>query len=148
MACRMHTPPGATPLLSWQWRRKLDTTRTSKKLNWRNGGVWVPASYRVNGKAQSCSLDWARVCITLQLVDRGCLHLEVKDRSPKKWSVMIGGNKWYPVFGYTSKNKWAQAFVFFHEWKVYVEFKVVYMNSDFPSPRVSICCYFLEVAIS
>jgi hypothetical protein len=36
---------------------------------------------------------------------RGCLHLETKGRSPKKWSVMIGGNKWYPIFGYTPRNK-------------------------------------------
>jgi hypothetical protein len=33
-------------------------------------------------------------CIEL----RGCLHLEAKGWSPKKWSVVIDGNKRYPVF--------------------------------------------------
>jgi hypothetical protein len=32
---------------------------------------------------------------------RGYLHLEAKGRSPKKCSDVIGGNKWYPAFGYT-----------------------------------------------
>jgi hypothetical protein len=41
------------------------------------------------------------------------LHLEEKGQSPKKCSDVIGGNKWYLVFEYTSKNKWAWALVFF-----------------------------------
>jgi hypothetical protein len=32
---------------------------------------------------------------------RDCLHLEAKGQSPKKCSDVIGGNKWYPAFGYT-----------------------------------------------
>jgi hypothetical protein len=44
---------------------------------------------------------------------RGCLHLEAKGWSPKKCCNVIGGNKWYPTFGYTPKNKWAWALVFF-----------------------------------
>jgi hypothetical protein len=32
---------------------------------------------------------------------RGYLHLKAKGRSSKKCSDVIGGNKWYPVFGYT-----------------------------------------------
>ena len=44
---------------------------------------------------------------------RGCLHLEAKGQSPKKCSNVIGGNKWYPAFGYTPKNKWAWVLVIF-----------------------------------
>ena len=31
---------------------------------------------------------------------RGYLHLEANGQSPKKWSVVIGGNKQYSIFGY------------------------------------------------
>jgi hypothetical protein len=78
---------------------------------------------------------------------RGYLHLKAKGRSPKNWSIMIGRKKWYLVFGYTPRNKWAWALVFFHGWKVYVESKMAYTNSDFLARRVNICCYLFEVAI-
>jgi hypothetical protein len=32
---------------------------------------------------------------------RGCLYLEAKGMSTKKCSDGVGGNKWYPTFGYT-----------------------------------------------
>ena len=40
---------------------------------------------------------------------RGYLHLEAKGLSPKKYINVIGGNRWYPAFGYMPKNKWAWA---------------------------------------
>jgi hypothetical protein len=82
-----------------------------------------------------------------KVTPRGCLYLEAKIRSPKKRSILIGGNKRYPVFGYKPRNKWAHDLVFFCGWKVYMESKVVYMNSDFLAPRVSFCCYLPKVAI-
>jgi hypothetical protein len=42
-----------------------------------------------------------RTYIAFEWAIRGCLHLEAKGQSPKKCSDVIGGNKWYPAFGYT-----------------------------------------------
>ena len=37
------------------------------------------------------------------------LDLEAKGQSANKCSHVIGGNKGYPAFGYTSRNKWVWA---------------------------------------